>query len=41
MSILAEVFLKLMTPKDILKGIKALVSENPSAVNVLMSPKNY
>ena len=39
----AQVFLKLSTPKDVwlLKCIKGLASENPSAVNLSTSPKNY
>ena len=35
MSLRAQVFLKLLTPKDVLKCTKGLVSENPLAVNVL------
>ena len=42
MSLTAQVFLKLLTPKDVLlKCIIGLVSENPLAVNVLTSPKKY
>ena len=42
MSLIAQVFLKLLAPKDVLtlKCIKGPVSENPLAVNVLMNPKN-
>ena len=36
MSLIAQVFLKLLTPKmRLLKRIKGLVSENPSAENLL------
>ena len=41
MSLLGQVFLKLLTPKYMLfKCIKGLVSENPLAVTVLTSPKD-
>ena len=42
MSLTAQVFLKLLTPKDVLlKCIVGLVFENPLAVNMLTSPKKY
>ena len=37
MSLIAQVFLKLFTLKDVLKCIKGLVSENLSVLNVLMT----
>ena len=39
MSLIAQVFLKFLTPKYLLfKSITGLLSENPLAVNVLTSP---
>ena len=42
MGLIAQVFLKLLTLKDVFtfKCIKGLVSENPLAVNMLTSLKN-
>ena len=40
MSLVAQGFLKLLTPKDLRKCIKSFVFEKPLAVNVLTSPKN-
>ena len=39
MSLIAQVFLKLLTLRDALKCAKGLISENPSIVNVLINAK--